>query len=70
MYTNTSTWTALFQQFFPIFTAPGAAIFTRLMTGWVLCTMRRTVTGMIRLPIRGLSGSRRLSWFLPDGRWI
>ncbi len=47
MDTNIPTWTELLQQFFPIFTVPGAAIFTRLMTGWVLCTTRRTVTGML-----------------------
>jgi hypothetical protein len=47
MYSITSTWTELLQQFFPIFTAPGADIFMRLMTGWVLCTTRRTITGML-----------------------
>ena len=70
MYTNTSTWTELFQQFFPIFTAPGAAIFTRMMTGWVLCTTRRTVTGMI--PFADPGGYRAhdaYHRFLPDGRW-
>jgi hypothetical protein len=43
----TSTWVELLQQFFPIFTAPGAEIFSRLMTGWILCTTRRTVTGIL-----------------------
>ena len=47
MPTIISTWTELLQQFFPIFTAPGSAIFVRLITGWVLCTTRRTVTGML-----------------------
>ena len=47
MYTIISTWTELLQQFFPIFTMPGAKIFVRLMTGWILCVRRRTVTGMI-----------------------
>lgn len=70
MYTNTSTWTELLQQFFPIFTVPGAAIFARLMIGWVLCTTRRTVTGM--LPFADPAGSRAhdaYHRFLPDGRW-
>jgi hypothetical protein len=70
MYTNISTWTELLQQFFPIFTVPGAAIFTRLMTGWVLCTRRRTVTGMI--PFADPVGARAhdaYHRFLPDGRW-
>lgn len=44
---TTSTWTELLQQFFPIFTAPGAEIFSQLMTGWILCTVRRTVTGIL-----------------------
>jgi len=35
MDTNISTWTELLQQFFPIFTAPGADIFVRLITGWI-----------------------------------
>src|SRR4030042_935567 len=44
---TTSTWTELLQQFFPIFTAPGAEIFSQLMIGWILCTVRRTVTGIL-----------------------
>ena len=47
MYIITSAWTELIQQFFPIFTTPTAEIFLRLLTGWILCTARRTVTGMI-----------------------
>ena len=47
MYTITSTWTGLIQQFFSISTAPGADIFFRLTVSWVLCTARRTVTGML-----------------------
>lgn len=70
MYTNISTWTELLQQFFPIFTVPGAAIFTRLMTGWVLCTTRRTVTGMLPFadPLRRQAHDA-YHRFLPDGRW-
>jgi len=70
MHTVISTWTELLQQFFPIFTAPGAAIFARLMTGWVLCTARRTVTGII--PFADPVGWRThdaYHRFLPDGRW-
>jgi hypothetical protein len=70
MYTNISTWTELLQQFFPIFTAPGADNFIRLMTGWVLCIRRRTVTGMIPFadPL-GLRAHDAYHRFLPDGRW-
>jgi hypothetical protein len=32
---------------FPVFTQPTARIFLRLLTGWVLCTGRRTITGII-----------------------
>jgi hypothetical protein len=70
MHTIISTWTELLQQFFPIFTAPGAAIFVRLMTGWVLCTTRRTVTGMLPFadPL-GLRSHDAYHRFLPDGCW-
>lgn len=70
MHIITSTWTELLQQFFPIFTSPGADIFARLMTGWVLCTTRRTLTGII--PFADPSGLRAhdaYHRFLPDGRW-
>jgi hypothetical protein len=70
MYSITSTWTELLQQFFPIFTTPGADIFVRLITGWVLCTTRRTVTGM--LPFADPLGRRThdaYHRFFPDARW-
>ncbi len=65
-----STWTELVQQFFPIFTAPGADIFARLMTGWVLCTTRRTITGIIPFadPL-GWRAHDAYHRFLPDARW-
>ena len=47
MHTITSTWTGLVQQFFSVFTAPGAEIFLRLTVGWVLCTARRSITGIL-----------------------
>jgi len=42
-----STWTDIINQFFPIFTVQGAKIFVRLLEGWILCTVRRTVTGIL-----------------------
>jgi hypothetical protein len=70
MHTIISTWTQLLQQFFPIFTAPGADIFIRLMTGWVLCTTRRTITGIIPfadpLALRAHDAYHR---FLSGARW-
>ena len=70
MYTIISTWTELLQQFFPIFTVPGAKIFVRLMTGWILCVRRRTVTSMIPFadPL-GLRTHDAYHRFLPDARW-
>jgi len=70
MHNITSTWTDIIQQFFPVFTAPGAEIFLRLMTGWVLCTTRRTITGMIPFadPL-GLRAHDAYHRFLPDARW-
>jgi hypothetical protein len=47
MHTVISTWTDIIQQFFPIFTAPGTEIFSCLMTGWIMCTARRTITGIL-----------------------
>jgi len=46
---NISAWTLILQQYFPIFTKPGAKIFSELITGWILCTVRRTVTAIIPL---------------------
>ena len=70
MHTISSTWSILLQQFFPLFTAPGAKIFARLMTGWVLCTTRKTVTGI--LPFADPWAKRAhdaYHRFLPDARW-
>src|SRR4030042_2050588 len=65
-----STWTELLQQFFPIFTAPGAEIFSQLMVGWVLCTVRRTVTGILPFadPL-AKHAHDAYHRFLPDARW-
>ncbi len=46
-YGLVSAWNALCQQCFPVFTQPTAQVFLRLVTGWVLCTGRRTITGII-----------------------
>jgi hypothetical protein len=70
MYNITSTWTELLQQFFPIFTTPATQIFLRLITGWILCTARRTVTGLIPFadPL-GLRAHDSYHRFFPDTRW-
>ena len=70
MHTVISTWTDVIQQFFSIFTAPGAAIFSRLITGWILCTARKTITGI--LPFADPCFQRAhdaYHRFFPDSRW-
>ncbi len=66
----TSAWTELIQQFFPIFTAPGAKIFARLIEGWILCTVRRTVTGILPFadPANERAHDAYHRYFL-DGEW-
>ncbi|HLE05616.1 MAG TPA: transposase [Anaerolineales bacterium] len=65
-----STWTTLVQQFFPAFTAPGAQIFLALVTGWVLCTARRTITGIVPFADpKGRHAHDAFHRFLPDARW-
>jgi hypothetical protein len=64
------TWTVLVQTFFPAFTAPTTELFLALLTGWVLCTRRRTITGM--LPFADPDGRHAhdaFHRFLREGRW-
>ena len=70
MATTITTWMSLIQQFLPIFTQPAGVIFMRLTIGWILCTVRRTVTGM--LPFVDPQGQRAhdaYHRFFPDARW-
>ena len=70
MATTITTWTSLIQQFLPIFTQPVRAIFTRLTAGWILCNVRRTVTGM--LPFADPANEHphdAYHRFFPDARW-
>ncbi len=70
MATTITTWTSLIQQFFTIFTQPVRAIFTQLATGWILCNVRRTVTGM--LPFADSANEHAhdaYHRFFPDARW-
>jgi len=66
-----STWQTIIQQFFPIFTAPTADIFMTLVTGWVLCTAKHTITAI--LPFADPQGSRAhdaYHRFFPDASWV
>ena len=70
MATTITTWTSLIKQFLPIFTQPVRAIFTRLTAGWILCNVRRTVTGM--LPFADPANEHAhdaYHRFFPDARW-
>jgi hypothetical protein len=64
------TWTTLVQSFCSAFTAPTAQIFLALVSGWVLCTRRRTVTGI--LPFADPDGRHAhdaFHRFLREARW-
>jgi len=70
MAATITTWMSLLQQFLPLFTRPVGKIFTQLISGWVLCTVRRTVTGI--LPFADPSGEHAHDAFhriFPDARW-
>jgi len=70
MATTITTWTSLIEHFLPVFTQPTGILFTPLTVGWILCTVRRTVTGM--LPFADPLGDHAYDAyhrFLPDGRW-
>ena len=45
--TLTSAWDAIILSFSPLFTQSTIPIFINLITGWVLCTCRRTITGIL-----------------------
>ena len=70
MATTITTWTSLLNPFLRIFTQPGRVIFVRLTVGWIICTVRRTVTGM--LPFADPAGTQAhdaYHRFFPDARW-
>lgn len=67
---NISTWTDIIQHFLPVFTAPTGQIFLHLVTGWVLCTARRTICGI--LPFADPLGTRShdaFHRFFPTAKW-
>jgi len=70
MHSISSAWSELLGQFFQVFTTPGGEIFLRLVTGWVLCTARHTITGI--LPLADPDGRHAhdaFHRFLPKARW-
>jgi hypothetical protein len=65
-----STWTEIIKHFFPIFTIPSRRIFATLLEGWILCTVRRTVTGMLSFADPASERAHdAYHRFFPDARW-
>jgi hypothetical protein len=65
-----STWMDIINQFFLIFTVPGTKIFVWLIQGWILCPVRRTISGI--LPFADPAHERAhdaYHRFFPDARW-
>jgi hypothetical protein len=61
---------SLLQQFLPLFTQPGGVIFTQLCCGWILCTVRRTVTGIIPFADpQEWHAHDAYHRFFPEARW-
>lgn len=65
-----TAWAALLAQVGPMFRAPSFAIFTDLLTGWVLAPGRRTVTAMIAV-VDASCGRAHDAYhrLLRDGAW-
>jgi len=65
-----TAWTALLRQARGVFTAPGFAIFTDLLAGWVLAPGRRTITAMIAVADpAGRRAHDAYHRFVRDGAW-
>lgn len=57
-----SRWTELCQQLAPAFTAPTLVTFLHIVTGWVLCRSRPTVTDLVRTVGPTLLGHAAKHW--------
>ena len=69
-YALVSAWTVLCQQLFPVFTQPTAQTFLRLVTGWILCTGRHTITGIIPFADpKSIRSHDTYHRFFSKGRW-
>ena len=65
-----SAWRSLILHFLSSFTIPGGKIFTQLANGWILCTVRRTVTGILPFADpQGRYAHDAFHRFFPDARW-
>jgi len=65
-----SAWSFLIQHFLSNFTIPGGKVFAQLLNGWILCTVRRTVTGILPFADpQGRHAHDAFHRFFPDARW-
>jgi hypothetical protein len=70
MEATITTWTSLLNHFSSVFTVPTFPVFMAMMTGWILCTTRRTTTGI--LPFADPQSKRPHDAFhriFPEARW-
>jgi hypothetical protein len=63
-------WTSLIAGFAPLFTAPTFRLFADMMSGWVLCPGRHTVTRIYQISEPGFKRSHDgYHRFFPDASW-
>jgi hypothetical protein len=63
-------WDRLIGRFTDLFTRPSSALFLTLVTGWVLCPGRRTITRMVDVADPdGVHAHDAYHRFLREGRW-
>lgn len=68
--TSISAWSQIVMQFSAIFTQPTTHIFAELISGWILCPTRKTVTGMIGfMHPKKRRPHDAYHRFFPDARW-
>jgi len=64
-------WKSLLAGFVPFFTAPTFRLFVEMMSGWVLCPGRRTVTRIYQIAEPEFKRSHdEYHRFFPDAAWI
>jgi hypothetical protein len=71
--TLTSAWEAIILNFSTVFTQPTVHIFINLITGWILCTARRTITGILPFAEPKGKGKRPHDAYhrlFPKSRWL
>jgi len=68
---SVSAWHELLCMFLPAFTAAGRPLFVNLLTGWVLATGRRTISGIVPFADpRGQHSHDAYHYFLREAWWF